>query len=80
MIPSADSREGQEASRAVMSQVRDIRLVAGVDIVRTAEINVREEDALGIFGAETAALLAGDNMLAFHLQGPAVSDVNIDQR
>ena len=80
MIPFADSREGQEATSAVVSQVRDITVVAGVDVVRTAKITVREEDAVGIFGAETAALLAGDSTLAFHLQGPAVADLNIDQR
>ena len=80
MIPSADSREGEEATRAVMSLVRGAQQVAGVDLVRTAKITVREEDAVGIFGAETAALLAGDSTLAFHLQGPAVMDLNIDQR
>ena len=80
MIPSADSREGEEATRAVMSLVREAQQVAGVDLVRTAKITVREEDAVGIFGAETAALLAGDSTLAFHLQGPAVTDLNIDQR
>ena len=80
MIPSADSREGEEATRAVMSLVRGAQQVAGVDLVRTAKITVREEDAVGIFGAETAALLAGDSTLAFHLQGPAVTDLNIDQR
>ena len=80
MIPSADSREGEEATRGVMSLVREAQQVAGVDLVRTAKITVREEDAVGIFGAETAALLAGDSTLAFHLQGPAVTDLNIDQR
>ena len=80
MIPSADSREGEEATRAVMSLVREAQQVAGVDLVRTAKITVREEDAVGIFGADTAALLAGDSTLAFHLQGPAVTDLNIDQR
>ena len=80
MIPSADSREGEEATRAVTSLVREAQQVAGVDLVRTAKITVREEDAVGIFGADTAALLAGDSTLAFHLQGPAVTDLNIDQR
>ena len=80
LIPFADSREGEEATSAVLTQVRDITVAAGVDVVRTAKITVRLEDAVGIFGDETAALLAGANTLAFHLQGPAVSDLNIDQR
>ena len=80
MIPFADSREGQEATSDVLSQVRDITVAAVVDVVRTAKITVRVEDAVGIFGEETAALLAGASTLAFHLQGPAVSDLNIDQR
>ena len=80
LVPSADSREGQEATSTVLALVRDITMVAGMDVVRTAKINVREEDAVGIFGAETAKVLAGDSTLAFHLQGPAVTDLHIDQR
>ena len=80
LIPSADSREGQEVTQALLSLVREAQVVAGVDVVRTAKITVRAEDADGIFGAETAALLAGYSTLAFHLQGPTVADLNIDQR
>ena len=68
MVQDSESKEGSAAGRELLSQLR--QLTAGLDIVRTARINVRQEDGLNIFGEPgLAAWVAVGSLLAYHVTG-----------
>ena len=68
MVQDSESKEGMTAGAELLSQLR--QLTAGLDIVRTARIKVRQEDGLTIFGEpELAAWVSVGSLLAYHVTG-----------
>ena len=67
LVTNSDSKESVEASEDVLKTLR--QSAVGLDIVRTARINVRQEDAAMVFGQELAPRVSFGTLLAFHITG-----------
>ena len=70
LVTNSDTKEGVEASDDVLTTLR--QSAVGLDIVRTARINVRQEDAVMIFDKDMAARVSLGTLLAFHVTGKII--------